>query len=102
MSYMTASSPKTPFFTLFILSRASDNTTSLNIGADQCMGRPPPQILGGTVPLGLRLWDWLWYPMLWSQRRYMGAHGTEISIQISALAEVEPQTLASNGREHYH
>ena len=41
---------KPPFFTLFKLSRTSDNTTSQNIGGDQCMGRPPPQILGGTVP----------------------------------------------------
>ena len=41
----------TPFFTLFVLSRSSDNTTSQNIGGDGCMGRPPPQILfGGTVP----------------------------------------------------
>src|SRR6218665_3254681 len=39
---------KTPFFTLFVLLRASDNTTSQNIrGGDQCMGCPPPQILGG-------------------------------------------------------
>src|SRR6218665_4040246 len=37
----------TPFFTLFVLSRASDNTASQNI---RCMGRPPPQIFGGTVP----------------------------------------------------
>src|SRR6218665_57883 len=37
---------KTQFFTLFVLSRTSDNTTSQNIG-----GRSrPPQILGGTVP----------------------------------------------------
>src|SRR6218665_586360 len=41
---------KTIFFTLFVLSCASDNTTSLNIGEDQCMVRPPPQILEGTVP----------------------------------------------------
>src|SRR6218665_280608 len=39
---------KTTFFTLFILSRTSDNTASQNIGGDQCMNRPPPpQILGG-------------------------------------------------------
>src|SRR6218665_2694080 len=52
MSYLTLSSKeKHPFFTLFILSRASDITTSLNIGGtNACMGRPPPQILGGTVP----------------------------------------------------
>src|SRR6218665_375029 len=31
-------------------SRASDNTTSLNIGGDQCMGRPPTSNFGGTVP----------------------------------------------------
>src|SRR6218665_2170047 len=50
---------KTPFFTLFLLSRVSENTTSLNIGEDQCMGRPPPQILGGPSPLGLRPWAWV-------------------------------------------
>src|SRR6218665_3256830 len=37
-------------------------------------------------------WDWLWYPMLWTQRRNSGAHGAENSIQISALAGVEPRT----------
>src|SRR6218665_2967527 len=41
---------KPPFFTLFVLSRTSDNTASQNIGGDQCMGRPPPQIWKGTVP----------------------------------------------------
>src|SRR6218665_3620774 len=40
-------------------------------------------------------WDWLWYPML---RRNSGAHGAENSIQISALAGVEPRTLGSSGR----
>src|SRR6218665_3619796 len=40
-------------------------------------------------------WDWLWYPMLWSQRQNRGAHGAEISIQMSALAGVELRTLAS-------
>src|SRR6218665_980178 len=43
-------------------------------------------------------WDWLWYPMLWSQRRNSGAHGAENSIQISAMAGVEPRTLTSSGR----
>ena len=38
------------FFTLFVLLRASDNTTSQNIGGNGCMGRPPPQILGGPSP----------------------------------------------------
>src|SRR6218665_94676 len=50
---------KTHFFTLFILSRASDNTTPLNIEGDQCMGRPPTSNFGGDrppVPLGLRPW----------------------------------------------
>src|SRR6218665_57364 len=43
---------KPPFFTLFILSRTSDNTASQNIGGgDQCMGRPPTSNFGGgTVP----------------------------------------------------
>ena len=35
--------------------------------------------------------------MLWSQRRNRGAHGAEISIQISALAGVELRTLESSG-----
>src|SRR6218665_3227035 len=47
-------------------------------------------------------WDWLWYPMLWSQRRKSGAHGAENSIQISALAGVEPRTLASSGHGCCH
>src|SRR6218665_3327532 len=37
---------KTPFFTLFILSRASDNTTSQNIGGTDAWAVPPPQIWG--------------------------------------------------------
>src|SRR6218665_2560024 len=41
---------KPPFITLFILSRTSDNTTSQNIGWDQCMGRSPPQIWGDRLP----------------------------------------------------
>src|SRR6218665_1555626 len=49
---------KTQFFTLFILSRTSDNTTSQNIGGDQCMGGPPHLKFWGDrpppVPLGLR------------------------------------------------
>src|SRR6218665_1372711 len=40
----------TYFFTLFKLLRPSHNTTSQNIGEDQCMGRPPPQIFGGPSP----------------------------------------------------
>src|SRR6218665_2285857 len=51
---------KTPFFTLFILSHALDNTTSQNIGGrTNAWAVPPPQIffLGGLSPqspLGLR------------------------------------------------
>src|SRR6218665_1592026 len=48
----------TPFFTLFVLSRASDNTTSQNVGGGtDAWAVPPPQIWGGgvpPVPLGLR------------------------------------------------
>src|SRR6218665_1923866 len=50
---------KTPFFTLFKLSRASDNTTSLNIGGTDAWAVPPPHILGDrprSPPLGLRPW----------------------------------------------
>src|SRR6218665_1124593 len=45
--------------------------------------------------VSFQAWDWLWYPMLWSQRRNSGARGAENLIQISALAMVEPRTLAS-------
>jgi len=45
--------------------------------------------------VSFQAWDWLWYPMLWSQRRNSGAHGAENLIKISALAVVEPRTLAS-------
>src|SRR6218665_43651 len=51
-----------------------------------------------TFYVSLQAFDWLWYPMLWFQRRNSGARGAENSIQISALAWVEPRTLASSGR----
>src|SRR6218665_3973128 len=40
----------TPLFTLFILYRASDNTTSQNIGGTDAWAVPPPQVLGGRSP----------------------------------------------------
>src|SRR6218665_1049056 len=40
---------KTQFFTLFMLSRTSDNTTQ-NIGGTNAWAVLPPEILGGTVP----------------------------------------------------
>src|SRR6218665_3124018 len=46
-----------------------------------------------TFEVSVQAWDWLWYPMLWFHRRNSGAHGAENSIQISALAGVEPGTL---------
>src|SRR6218665_3939499 len=48
---------KPPFFTLFILSRTSDNTTQ-NIGGTNAWAVPPPQIWGNRppFPLGLRPW----------------------------------------------
>src|SRR6218665_2217392 len=55
-----------------------------------------------TFYVSVQAWDWLWYPMLWSQRRNSGVHGAENSIQISALAGVEPRTLASSGRGCCH
>src|SRR6218665_2767561 len=48
---------KTQFFTLFMLSCTSDNTTSKNIGGTNAWAVPPPQILGGPSPhspLGIR------------------------------------------------
>src|SRR6218665_2745566 len=51
MSYLTFSSQeKHHFFTLFVLKRASDNTTSLNIGGTNAWAVPPPQIFGGPFP----------------------------------------------------
>ena len=44
---------KTIFITLYVLSRASDNTTSLNIGRDQCMGRPHLKFFLGDRPPSL-------------------------------------------------
>src|SRR6218665_3809815 len=41
---------KTQFFTLFMLSCTSDNTTSQNIGGDQCMGGPPTSNFWGDRP----------------------------------------------------
>src|SRR6218665_44334 len=41
---------KTPLFALFILSRESDNTTSLNIRGTNAWAVPPPHILGGPSP----------------------------------------------------
>jgi len=40
----------TPFLTQFVLSHASDNTTSQKYWGDRCMGPPPPQIFGGRPP----------------------------------------------------
>src|SRR6218665_2300374 len=40
----------TPFFTLFGLPRASNNTTSQNIGGSGCMGRPPSNFGGDRPP----------------------------------------------------
>src|SRR6218665_2848588 len=64
MSYLTLSSQEkhlfNTFFTLFILSRASDNTTSLNIGGPM-HGPSPTSNFGETVPqspLGLRPCVW--------------------------------------------
>src|SRR6218665_1869617 len=41
---------KTPFFTLLILSRASDNTTSQNIGGTDGWAVPTSNFFGGAVP----------------------------------------------------
>src|SRR6218665_1866710 len=42
---------------------------------------------------GFQAWDYLSYPLnLWFQRRNRGTCGSEIVVQISALAEVEPRT----------
>src|SRR6218665_591444 len=41
---------KPPFFTLFILSRTSDNTASQHIGGTNAWAVPPPQISGGPSP----------------------------------------------------
>src|SRR6218665_2209702 len=48
-SYMTLSSQENTFFTLFILSRTSDNTTSKNIGGTNAWAVPTSNF-GWTVP----------------------------------------------------
>src|SRR6218665_633479 len=56
-----------------------------------------------TFKVSFQAWDWLWYPMLWSQRWNRGAHGAEISISdFSPVRGVEPRTVASSGRERSH
>jgi len=68
MSYMTLSSQEKPlfqkkflddiyFFTLFVLSRPSDNTTFQNIGGTNALAVPPTSNFGGPFPLGLRPWS---------------------------------------------
>src|SRR6218665_1053887 len=55
---------KIPFFTLFILSRTSDNTTSPNIGGTNAWAVPHLKIWGDRPPqspLGLR--PWLYWQM---------------------------------------
>ena len=50
---------KTSFYTLFILSHTSDNTTSLNIGGTNAWAVPHLKFFGGIVPHsppGLRPW----------------------------------------------
>src|SRR6218665_3427475 len=54
--------------------------------------------LGEFPGLGLALV----YPMMRSQRQNSGAHRAENSIQISALAGVDPRTLASSDRGCCH
>src|SRR6218665_2546206 len=57
MSYMTISSQEKQFFTLFMLSRTSDNTTSQNIGETNAWAVPHLKFWGGPSPqspLGLR------------------------------------------------
>src|SRR6218665_2401630 len=63
MSYMSLSSQEKPLlqkkfldctcFSLFVLSRASDNTTSQKYLGDECMGRLPTSNFGGDCPLSL-------------------------------------------------
>jgi len=53
MSYMTLSSQEKHLFTLFILSRASNNTTSQNIGGTDAWAVPHLKF-GGPSPLGIR------------------------------------------------
>ena len=70
MSYISLSSQdtrKTPLFTLFILSRTSDNTTSQNIGETNAWAVPLPKTLRKPSlqsPLGFR-------PSLRGRSRYL-------------------------------
>jgi len=46
-----------------------------------------------TFSVSFQVWDWPWNQMFWYQRWNRGVHEAQISIQISALAVVEPRTL---------
>src|SRR6218665_2571186 len=59
-------------------------------------GRPFTYLLLKVI---FQAWDWLRYPMLGFRRQNSGAHGAKNSIQISALAGVEPRTLASSAAD---
>src|SRR6218665_1050152 len=44
-------------------------------------------------------WDWLWYPMLWSQRRSMGCTS---HLKCLTWLGFEPRTSQSSGSERYN
>ena len=97
-SFMTPS-----FFTLFVLSRASDNTTSQNIGRDGCMGRPhlkfgwdrPP------APLGLRPCTCTAATETYYMKGYFNLEEETIKVKIWAAKSASEQRapLSSRGLE---
>jgi len=81
----------TPFFTLFTLSHASDNTRpiSQNIGGGGCMGRPPTSNFGGTVPqfpLGLR-------PCVYVSHEVLPARVVQGKINLAGILHLWPLFL---------
>src|SRR6218665_1982151 len=92
---------KPSFFTLFILSRTSDKTTSQNIGGTNAWAVPPTSNFGGTVPPSpprsppLRPFLWRLFKSTNTQRR--SRHSTDTVSEFHAEA---PQATASEGLAH--
>src|SRR6218665_3767860 len=100
MSYMTISSQEKQFFTLFMLSRTSDNTTSQNIGGTNAWAVPPPQILGGPSPpspLGLRPWSQI---ILDAKSKSRGLIVTQLDLK-NAFGEVHHDLIRESLNYHH-
>src|SRR6218665_3967239 len=89
---------KPSFFTLFILSRTSDKTTSQNIGGTNAWAVPPTSNFGGTVPpsppRSPPLRPFLWRPFKSTNTQRRSRHSTDTVSEFHAEA---PQANESEG-----